>query len=207
MSKYTLEELAEEYGRVSDVIISKDGNDAKELRYLNLYRDCVLEMLTEAARQACYEAWEDEEFRTQWKGTPFRYKRFQKAAFDWLPVGWDGCVTQRGEVILSFPVEGCRYSTRTQFNAHRFADWTFCDGGYNDQFFYFKPDCDCVRRELPNLNEVDTECRNAHAKKEDYYEYIKGAIDRVSDKVEESSCGLYALRETMRPHVQLDWRW
>lgn len=205
MAKYTMEELAAEYVRVSEAVCAEFAKvneyDAHKAAHLALYRDCVREMLTMTVKHACYDAWEDEAFREKWNGTPFRYKRFAAAAFDWLPEGWRGFVGNQGTVFVYFPTGGAPHDDSVDFMAYRFDSWDL--GNYHDHYFEYKPEDDCYRAELPSLDEVDAMCRRAEELAREYRNEIDAVIDHVSDEVKKSSLGLSALYDTLKPNARL----
>lgn len=81
--RYTLEEIIQQMGEAREVL---EDSETKEL-----YLSCLTEMAGEIISDMLTEAWSAPELLAKWSGTPWHYKRLQKAleaaALDVLPEG------------------------------------------------------------------------------------------------------------------------
>lgn len=178
--RYTLEEIIQQMGEAREVL---EDSETKEL-----YLSCLTEMAGEIISDMLTEAWSAPELLAKWSGTPWHYKRLQKAletaALDVLPEGSQIDIYAPSEpwsaVTISAwcPVPGDDTECDTKLLSC-FTPWTLADRVDGRYRYQVREGSKNEPRDFPAFNELLDACCDVAEVKRERATAIKAAEEKA----------------------------
>lgn len=195
--KNGVEITAEEKARYEELEASAD--EAQGLAdSLALYSKAVSEILAGAVADELKRLWASDAFREKWDGTPFRYKRFNAAAFACLDQEhFKGYAYGSGRVCVRYCPEGVGV-WEGSFEVADFIASGFYTGGWDDVLFSVGDGVTAPEpRDLPELAEIAQACRNAATVRAERRRILDDAKREADDLAKSASLGIYAIKDAI----------
>ena len=173
--------------------------EASELaNALSLYSKAVSEILSGAVADELKRFWASDAFREKWDGTPFRYKRFNAAAFACLDQEhFKGYAYGSGRVCVRYCPEGVGV-WEGSFEVADFIASGFYTGGWDDVLFSVGDGVTAPEpRDLPELAEIAQACRNAATVRAERRRILDDAKREADDLAKSASLGIYAIKDAI----------
>lgn len=194
--QYTVEEIIHQMGQACEVL---EDSETKKL-----YLSCLNEMCNAVIGEALIEAWSAPELLEKWSGTPWHYKRLQKAleaaALDVLPEGSRIYIYAPSDSWSAVTISAwCPFPGCDAKLLDGFMPWAFAARVEGEYCYQIREGSKSEHRDFPAFNELLDACCDVTEAKSERDSVIMEAIAKANAIREERSLGLVTLKNAIAP--------